>query len=52
MQIARAHARGEVLTGFMEAGVNAYTPKPQAVPRSKIPQYDKNDFEYDEAMTN
>lgn len=44
-----AYARGEVLTGFMEAGVNAYTPKPQDVPRSKMPQYGKDRFKYDES---
>ena len=33
----------------MEAGVDAYTPKPRDVPRSKMPQYGKDDFEYDES---
>jgi hypothetical protein len=43
-----AYARGEVLTGFMKAGVDAYTPKPTDIPRSKTPQYDKILFQYDE----
>lgn len=44
-----AYARGEVLTGFMEAGVDDYTPRPQEVPRSKMPQSDKDRFKYNES---
>ena len=28
-----AYGRGEVLTGFMEAAVNVYTPKPSNLPK-------------------
>ena len=44
-----AYARGEVLTGFMETGVNVYTPKPTDVPRSRTIKYGKGHFKYDES---
>ncbi len=43
-----AYARGEVLTGFMEAGVDIYTPKARDMPLPKTPQYGKERFKYDE----
>ncbi len=44
-----AYARGEVLTGFMEAGVDVYTPKAKDMPHTKTLQYGKDRFKYDES---
>jgi len=42
-----AYGRGEVLTGFMEAGVNIYTPKPSNLPKGSRVHYGKDHFKYD-----